>query len=63
MTSDEHKKLTAVRAALRGTGMFCFERNGTYMLYREVHDGRNTKVLTSQSIDEFVRRANKAITK
>lgn len=63
MTADEHKKLTAVRASLRGHSLFCFEKGGTFFLYREVQDARNTKVLTSKSIDEFVRRVNKAITK
>jgi hypothetical protein len=61
VTSDEHKKLTAVRASLRGTRLFCFEKNGTYLLYREVLDGPNTKVLTRKSIDDFVRAVNKAL--
>lgn len=63
MNADEHKKLSQTRRDLRGTGLFCFERDGTFFLYREVTDGRNTKVLTSKSIDEFVRRVTKAITK
>ncbi len=60
MNGDEFRKLQGLRVHLRGSGCFAFEKNGTYMLYREVRDGRNTKVLTSKNIDEFVRKATRA---
>lgn len=63
MNADELKKLSQLRRDLRGTLLFCFEKNGTFLLYREVRDGPNTKVLTRKSIDDFVREANKAISK
>lgn len=63
MTGAELRKLQEVRVSLRGTGLFCFEKNYKFMLYREVRDGRNQLVLTSTTIDEFVRRVNKAISK
>ena len=63
MNATEHKKLSEVRKSLIKTGLFCFERDGTFFLYREVRDARNTKVLHSKDIDDFVRRVNKVITK
>jgi hypothetical protein len=63
MNAEEHRKLSQLRRDLRGTGLFCFEKNGTFLLYREVVGGPNTKVLTSKSIDDFVRNTNKVITK
>lgn len=61
MNQREHKKLQEVRRSLRYTGLFCFEKGGTFLLYREVIGGRNTKVLTSRTIEEFERRVRHAI--
>lgn len=61
MTSDEYTKLRQLRFKLLGTGLFCFEKKGTYFLYREMDTGKNTKIFTSQSIDSFVKHSTDAI--
>lgn len=61
MTKAEHELLTAFRRRLRGTGLFCFEKGGKFMLYREVNEGRNTKVLVSADIHTFINKGEKCI--
>lgn len=59
LTQDQHRKLHAVRELIAGTGVFAFEKNGVFFLYRECHP-RNQLVLHSKDVDDFVRRVKKA---
>lgn len=64
MTGNELKLLKTLRAELRGSGLFCFERDGVFFLYREGQAGdRNSKVLKSSDLNEFVRRTRAVMVK
>lgn len=62
MTSDDLRRLYALRHQLRGSGLFAFERSGNYYLYRETDGGpgRNTLVKKSKNIDELFKAAKVA---
>lgn len=63
MTSEELKKLSAVRYSLRRTGYFAFEKNGSFLLYHEVstQPRRNLRVLISKDIDKFAREVDRIV--
>lgn len=61
MTLHDTKRFNEFRRHLRGTGMFAFEKSGRFFLYREADTPgeRNTLVLHSDTLDEFITRATK----
>lgn len=61
MTGEELSKLIALRAHLRNTGYFVFERGGTFLLYHSVPGAGNIKVCASNDIITFDRKVRKAV--
>lgn len=62
MTKEQHDTLQQLRYLLRKSGCFAFEKNGTFLLYRQsdVPGERNTLILSHRDVHVFYKKARVA---